>query len=109
MTLNIVLPGGVNRSSVTSKDVVISLLAYEQPLTAKKIHETAKRKYSLDISYQAIHKTLIELLEKGIIEKKEKEYILNEKWINSLKKFTEQTLSKENNTLTLVEAINKGI
>ncbi len=108
MTLNLVLPV-LNGEKASSKDVIISLLAYEQKLSAKQIHARTKRKYALNISYQAVHKTLNELMEKGIIEKKGKEYELNLNWINSLKKFTEQLLSKEDNNLTVLEVINKDI
>ena len=108
MTLSIVLPV-INGGNVSCKDAVVSLLAYEYPLSAKEIYSRAKRKYGLNTSYQAIHKTLKELTENKIIEKKGKEYQLNLEWINSLKKFTEQLLSKEENKLTVFEAINKGV
>jgi len=52
---------------------------------------------------------LNELLEKGVIEKKGKEYELDLKWITSLKKFTEQHLSRSNKNQTILEAINQDV
>jgi len=105
MTINIVLPV-VNGEKFSCKDVIVSLLAYESPLSAKQIHLKAKRKYCLDVSYQAVHKSLNELLENKIIEKKGKEYVLSMEWIDSIKKFTEQILSNKNNSTTILQAIN---
>ncbi len=108
MTLNLVLPV-INGDKTSSKDVIVSLLAYEHPLNAKEIHAKAKRRFGLNISYQAVHKSLNELLEEKIIQKTKKEYELNLNWINSLKKFTEQLLSKDDNKSTVLEAISKGV
>ncbi len=105
MSLNLVLPV-LNGEKASSKDVIVSLLAFEQKLTAKKIHSISKRKFGLEVSYQAVHKTLNELCEEKIIQKKGKEYELNLEWIKSLKKFTEEILSGKNNPVTVLQAIN---
>jgi len=105
MNFDLVLPD-VNRNNVNSKNAIISLLAFEQPLTAKKIHSELKRRHALIVSYQATHKNLSELIQKKIIQKKDKNYQLSLEWINSLKKFTEGILLQQN-SLTLLEVINK--
>ena len=44
-----------------------------------------------------------------MVEKKGKEYGLSLDWINSLKKFTEQLISREDKDATLLGVINKGV
>ncbi|MBU2476148.1 hypothetical protein KKG83_01620 [Candidatus Micrarchaeota archaeon] len=73
MTVNIILPV-INGKKASSKDAVVSLLAFESPLSAKKIHERTKTKYGMQVSCQAIHKTLKKLTENKIIKKVSKEF-----------------------------------
>lgn len=85
MTLEIILPE--TKESKGIKDLIISILTNNYPLTLKKIHNQIKKKYVVRVSYQAVHKAVNELISKGIIEKKKKEYKLNIEWIRNIKDF----------------------
>jgi len=91
MVLQIVVPElGVKEGS--TKDVVMSILSCEWPLTAKRIFNRVNRNYGLSVTYQAVHKTLNKLIEEKIISRKEKGYSISAEWINSLKKYTESLI-----------------
>ena len=66
MTINLTLPQ-INTNSL--KDQIITLLVEEKALNAKEIYSKIVKNKA--ISYQAIHKTLIELTSEGVLEKKQ--------------------------------------
>lgn len=76
--------------SKTTKDCIIHLLSEEWPLSAKQIHEKIKRTGDKPLSYQAVHKTLNELVDTNIISKEDKDYRLHVNYITHLKKLTEK-------------------
>ncbi len=45
----------------TSRDAVISILSDAKPLTAKEIYTRVMREFGMNITYQAIYKTLKEI------------------------------------------------
>jgi hypothetical protein len=67
----------------STKDQIISILSQEFPLSAKQIFNKIS-KSSGNISYQAIHKALLELLSAKVVEKKGNDYLLSMQWVNSL-------------------------
>jgi hypothetical protein len=71
----------------SSKGVIIQILGEEWPLSAKEIFNRVKKNSGQPISYQAVHKTLGELLEGKVLEKSEKGYSLSLNWIDSGQKF----------------------
>lgn len=73
----------------TVKDAIISFLAQEWPVSAKKLYNKV-RKAGFEVSYQAVHKSLKELLGEGIVERGENDYQLNKHWIRGVKKFASQ-------------------
>jgi cellulose synthase/poly-beta-1,6-N-acetylglucosamine synthase-like glycosyltransferase len=77
----------------TVKDAIISVLSQDWPLTAKKIFVKVKN-MNLDISYQAVHKTIQELLESEILVKQGKEYELNLEWLNKIENFGSNVSTK---------------
>lgn len=79
----------IDISHPSVKDSVIILLSENKLLTAKQIHNMAETKFGKHISYQAIHKLLTEMQEKGILLKAEKNYSLNSDWVKNTKKFLE--------------------
>ncbi len=91
-------------SSKTSnvKDVIVSVLANEWPLTAKEIFNQLKSRFGLSVSYQAVHKSLNELEKIKIIKKNEKKYSLHSDWIKNVKFFAEDLSEKyyENNKIS---------
>jgi hypothetical protein len=91
------------------KDAIISILTKEWPLSARKIYNRV-RNMCLDVSYQAVHKTINELLNNRIILRKDKEYALNKDWIDDVKNFA-VNLSKVYEgkiTMTMHKAFEQG-
>lgn len=68
----------------TTKELIISVLGETWPLSAKKIYSKISR--DTGVSYQAVHKVLNELADKGLIEKINSEYTLNTEWIEKQRK-----------------------
>lgn len=67
----------------STKDQIISILSQEFPLSAKQIFNQIS-KDSGNISYQAVHKALLELLSSKVVEKKGNDYLLSMQWVDSL-------------------------
>lgn len=76
--------------STDLKDLVISVLSIEWPLSAKQIHHKIVREHGKQVTYQAVHKVLKAMLSEGIIELKEKDYQLNIDWIKKVHFLSEQ-------------------
>ncbi len=89
MSFEIVLPG-TNEKENSVKDLIISILIDNWPLTLKKVYNQIKKKYSVSVTYQAVHKAITELKEKKIVEKNNREYKLNINWIKNIKDFSEK-------------------
>lgn len=85
MAFDIILPNVGKMKSV--KDGVISLLAVSWPLSARKLYEEIKKNYKLNISYQAVHKSLNDLYKGKVVMKIGREWQLNPGWIDELNKF----------------------
>jgi len=89
MALNLSIPqlGGKN----TTKDFVISVLSYDWPLSIKKIYNFMKKKYGYKATYQAVYKTVNELLKDSVIKKSDEGYMLNLLWLKQIHDYTEIT------------------
>lgn len=86
MTLTITVPGLGKPKTV--KDAVISTLTREWPLSTRKLHNSV-RKAGISATYQAVHKAIRELTEKGILDKQGKNYQLSKTWIGKLDRFVQ--------------------
>ena len=84
MAIDISIPQLISKSKST-KDIIIAILSSEWPLSEKKIYNKAIREHSLNISYQAVHKLLLQLLDDKVLEKQGKEYSLSKDWIKTVK------------------------
>src|SRR3989344_7670028 len=71
----------------STKDEVILALSLRQPLTAKEIYNTLNREHGNVASYQAVHKTIQQLVDENVIEKNEKQYKLNNEWVKEVANF----------------------
>lgn len=71
-----------------TKDLIIIILGYYYPLSARKIHYILRR-YGSDISYQGVHKTLKLLISNQVIVRNGRNYSLNQKWIEKIHSFSE--------------------
>src|SRR3989338_533868 len=89
MSLSLSIPqlGGKN----TTKDYVISVLSYDWPLSIKKIFNVIKRKFGYNVTYQAVYKTVNELMKDEVIKKSEEGYMLNLLWLKQIHDYTEIT------------------
>jgi len=76
----------LNTKQKSTKDAIISILGQEWPLSTKEIYSRIQRQLSLNISYQAVHKTIKQFEKDEIISKVGREYELNRSWISNTKK-----------------------
>jgi hypothetical protein len=76
----------LNRKS--TRDLIISALGAEWPMSVRKIHKKVRMHTS--VSYHAIYKTVKQLVAEGILQKKDKEYLINKSWIEQMINFFEQ-------------------
>jgi predicted transcriptional regulator len=65
-------------------------LREEWPLSLKEIYFCIVREHGLNISYQAVHKALKQLVESRVLEKREKRYCLSIEWIREIRRFGER-------------------
>lgn len=78
----------------TAKDAIIHTLSTIFPLNAKKLHYTLEREQGMNITYQAVHKALLELENEHILTKNENAWQLNPAWLDSQENFIRQTRQK---------------
>jgi hypoxanthine-guanine phosphoribosyltransferase len=68
------------------RESIISVLSRDYPLSIRKIYNSVKKEYKLDVTYQAVFKLVKEMLEDGILQNSDSkmEYQLNMGWIKQL-------------------------
>ncbi len=92
----------LNPKTKTTKEIIIHTLGNRWPLSAKEIHHALSREQGIDVSYQAIHKSIQELEENGAIKKEAGKYSLDNEWIDKSQSYF-KSLSmayKESNKFT---------
>jgi len=68
----------------SSKEIIIQILSEEWPLSSKQIHSKIRR-YGKSVSYQAVHKTLKELIKNNVLKRSDsKKYKINLTWVYRL-------------------------
>src|SRR3989344_5663546 len=85
-------------SNSPTKEKIIELLSNRWPLTAKKIYRSLLKEYNLSITYQAIHKSLQELIQNSILEKTKEGYQISKEWIKNLGNFSHKIEEELENT-----------
>ncbi len=80
--------------SDSSKNAIISLLVEEQSLKAKQIHEKLEKNHGINVSYQAVHKSLSELEQSGVVTKTSSEYKIDKNWVDNLEIFAKNFLEQ---------------
>lgn len=75
------------KPNAQSRDLIVSVLAYEFPLSINKIYNLIKKNYASRVTYQAVHKIIRQMLSDGTLIKKGKEYMLSKDWISTLSEF----------------------
>jgi hypothetical protein len=76
-----------------TKELMVRLISEHQPVSARELFYKIKTKKH--ITYQAIFKTIQELVEKGVLCKRDRYYELNKAWLTQVYEFT-HTLLKIN-------------
>lgn len=77
----------IQKKQADTRDHIVSILTEYWPLTTKSIYAVIVRRHGVDITYQAVQKTLKLLLAQGIVVHYNKKYYLNSEWIQQVKKF----------------------
>lgn len=75
--------------SGSTKDQIINVLSYDWPLSARRIYNFVKKKYSNGVTYQAIYKAISQMLAEKILIKTKEGYQLNLVWIKEIHDQTE--------------------
>ncbi|QQR92507.1 MAG: hypothetical protein IPJ89_05165 [Candidatus Iainarchaeum archaeon] len=68
------------------RDQLLVILSEDFPLTVKELYGRISRQ-GHEVSYQAVHKVVVQLQQEGIIEKKGKGLQLNHEWIHRVKDY----------------------
>ncbi len=85
MTLSITLPLLEKPSSV--KDMAFSTLMHDFPLSLIKILHAVNKHYNKSVSFQAVRKAVLQLVNEGVLEKEGKEFLVSKEWILKVIKF----------------------
>jgi len=67
----------LGKRQLSTKGLVRSILIEESPLTIKQIHSRIKTESKKPVSYQAVHKTIKELLDEESVLNINKKYQIN--------------------------------
>jgi predicted transcriptional regulator len=71
----------------TTKSVILRILANEWPLSMKKIYFSVKRASKKALTYQAVYKSVKELLGEGVLSKQGNEYLISPVWVEKSGEF----------------------
>ncbi len=74
----------------SSRTNILEILSQEWPLTAKQIFSRINKQAKVNVTYQAVHKSLRELEIEGIVTKKARDYSLNPSWVKKIKAYGEE-------------------
>lgn len=81
MTIKITLPFGKDNV----KNLVFTILTDKYPLKIIEIKNILKKEYAKEVSFQAVRKTILQLLNEEIIIKKDDKYLINKEWVKKSK------------------------
>src|SRR3989344_333366 len=73
-------------------DIIMIILAKEYPLTIGEITKQLKNNFEVDISFQAVRKSLNNMVDRKILLVEDKKYFVNKNYILELKRITDQLL-----------------
>jgi hypothetical protein len=89
MTLEIITPT-LGKIKKPVKDLIISTLMYDYPLTLIKLTNAIKKKFTVGVTFQGVRRAVNNLVEEKILLKKGKEYEINRDWILEMKEFIDK-------------------
>ncbi|MBU0757507.1 MAG: hypothetical protein KKF44_05550 [Nanoarchaeota archaeon] len=73
--------------SSSTKDKIVQILADSPGIKTKRIHFLLKKKYGVQVTYQAVHKLVKQMSSHGVVVEEERKYMINSNWIHELKHF----------------------
>jgi hypothetical protein len=109
MSLQISLPFG---SKNNVKSLVFSILAKEYPLKIIEIKNLISKRYGKNVSFQAVRKAMLELVEEGILLRKDYSFIVNKQWVFDSKKLIDElysTIYQEKTKVAKMDSIGEEI
>ncbi len=83
----------LNEESKNVKDLVVTLLSREQPLSIIELVNKIRKEYVLSVTYQAVRKAVNGLERQKILEKEAKTYRINKQWVLQTKSFFDKLLT----------------
>lgn len=72
---------------VSVKDMAFSVLLRQFPLSLIKICNEVNKQYNRSVTFQAVRKAVLQLVEENVLEKDGKEFLINKDWIIDVIKF----------------------
>lgn len=90
MSLQISLPLG-NKNS--AKNLVFSILTKEYPLKLIELTNFIRKRYGKAVTFQAVRKAVLELVEEGVLERKENSFLINKEWVIESKQIMDELYS----------------
>jgi hypothetical protein len=76
------------------KGKLLEIISTNKNLTAKQIYYKLQRNYAITCTYQAMHKTLMQMLSDGMLVKQNTKYTINPAWVNNFKKNVDNLAEK---------------
>ena len=111
MAIEITIPE-LGRAHKSAKELIISALVYEYPLTLATLTNVLKRKFQAKVTFQGVRKAVNLLVENGVVIKTGKEYSLSKDWILQLRDFVEnlhESYFTKSKKIRNIEAIGEDI
>lgn len=93
MALEIVLPFG-DKDSI--KNLVFSILVTESSLSLITLTNLIRKRYGKQVTFQAVRKAALQLVEAGVLIKEEKFFSINKEWVKESKAFIDELYQKVN-------------
>lgn len=85
MPYTITVPG--QGKDLQTKDMILSILALEYPLTAKQLTNKIRKQFGSTVTFQAVYKAANQLIEGSILEKEGMQIKISKGWIRDAKSF----------------------
>jgi len=82
MAVNITLPFGKEDSV---KNLVFSILTKEYPLKIIELTTFIRKRYGKSVTFQAVRKAILELVDEEILIKKSNEFLISKQWVKNSK------------------------
>ncbi len=109
MGIEITLPWA-KKGSV--EDLVFTILTKEYPLRLIDLMNFIRKRYGKQVTFQAVRKTVLQLIEKQVLIQEKQRYLINKEWVLKSKKLIDnlyEELTKEKPKEKTVESIKGEI